>query len=94
MPLAEEYRAQSPEIWQRHRCPRARAVTSEPCMTSECSMRRLNLNKAFTLIEPGPVRLVTTCDGRKSNVMTIFLDHGPRFGSSLSPQVHGITHLH
>ena len=34
-------------------------------------MRRLKLSRAFTLIEPGPVVLVTTHDGRKSNVMTI-----------------------
>lgn len=34
-------------------------------------MRTLPLGKAFTLIEPGPVVLVTTNDGRKDNVMTI-----------------------
>ena len=34
-------------------------------------MRQLKLSRAFTLIEPGPVVLVTTHDGRKSNVMTI-----------------------
>jgi flavin reductase (DIM6/NTAB) family NADH-FMN oxidoreductase RutF len=34
-------------------------------------MRRLKLNRAFTLIEPGPVVLVTTHDGRRNNVMTI-----------------------
>lgn len=34
-------------------------------------MRPLNLNRAFTLLEPGPVVLVTTHDGGKSNVMTI-----------------------
>lgn len=34
-------------------------------------MRQLNLNKAFTLIEPGPVVLVTTNDGQKNNIMTI-----------------------
>jgi len=34
-------------------------------------MRTLPLNKAFTLLEPGPVVLVTTHDGKKSNVMTI-----------------------
>jgi flavin reductase (DIM6/NTAB) family NADH-FMN oxidoreductase RutF len=34
-------------------------------------MRRLKLNRAFTLIEPGPVVLVTTHDGGKNNVMTI-----------------------
>ncbi|WP_417675061.1 flavin reductase family protein [Roseibium sp.] len=31
----------------------------------------LDLNRAFTLIEPGPVVLVTTHDGRKDNIMTI-----------------------
>ena len=34
-------------------------------------MRRLALRRAFTLIEPGPVVLVTTHDGTKYNVMTI-----------------------
>lgn len=34
-------------------------------------MRRLKLSKAFTLIEPGPVVLVTTNDGARNNVMTI-----------------------
>jgi flavin reductase (DIM6/NTAB) family NADH-FMN oxidoreductase RutF len=34
-------------------------------------MRKLKLNRAFTLIEPGPVVLVTTHDGRRNNVMTI-----------------------
>jgi flavin reductase (DIM6/NTAB) family NADH-FMN oxidoreductase RutF len=34
-------------------------------------MRPLRLSKAFTLIEPGPVVLVTTHDGKKNNVMTI-----------------------
>jgi flavin reductase (DIM6/NTAB) family NADH-FMN oxidoreductase RutF len=34
-------------------------------------MRELKLSKAFTLIEPGPVVLVTTNDGRKDNIMTI-----------------------
>ena len=34
-------------------------------------MDTLPINKAFTLIEPGPVVLVTTHDGRKDNVMTI-----------------------
>ena len=34
-------------------------------------MRELELNKAFTLIEPGPVVLVTTHDGKKDNIMTI-----------------------
>ena len=34
-------------------------------------MRQLELNKAFTLIEPGPVILVTTHDENKDNIMTI-----------------------
>lgn len=34
-------------------------------------MRSLKLSKAFTLIEPGPVVLVATFDGKKNNVMTI-----------------------
>jgi flavin reductase (DIM6/NTAB) family NADH-FMN oxidoreductase RutF len=46
-------------------------------------MRKLKLSKAFTLIEPGPVVLVTTHDGEKSNIMTIswtmVLDFTPLF---------------
>ncbi|EHD21848.1 MULTISPECIES: flavin reductase family protein [Brenneria] len=34
-------------------------------------MQSLPIGKAFTLLEPGPVVLVTTNDGRKDNVMTI-----------------------
>jgi flavin reductase (DIM6/NTAB) family NADH-FMN oxidoreductase RutF len=46
-------------------------------------MRRLKLDRAFTLMEPGPVVLVTTRDGSKNNVMTIswtmVLDFTPVF---------------
>ena len=34
-------------------------------------MRELGLSRIFTLIEPGPVVLVTTRDGNKNNIMTI-----------------------
>jgi len=34
-------------------------------------MEKIELSKAFTLIEPGPVVLVTTNNGEKNNVMTI-----------------------
>ena len=34
-------------------------------------MRKLKLSKAFTLMESGPVVLVTTHDGRKNNIMTL-----------------------
>jgi Conserved protein/domain typically associated with flavoprotein oxygenases, DIM6/NTAB family len=46
-------------------------------------MRPLKLSRAFTLMEPGPVVLVTTEDGVKNNVMTIswtmVLDFTPVF---------------
>ncbi len=46
-------------------------------------MKKMNLAKAFTLIEPGPVVLVTTNDGQKNNIMTIswtmVLDFTPKF---------------
>ena len=46
-------------------------------------MRPMKLSKAFTLLEPGPVVLVTTSDGRKHNVMTIswtmVVDFTPQF---------------
>lgn len=34
-------------------------------------MRDLGISRIFTLIEPGPVVLVTTRDGNKNNIMTI-----------------------
>jgi flavin reductase (DIM6/NTAB) family NADH-FMN oxidoreductase RutF len=46
-------------------------------------MRQLKLSRAFTLIEPGPVVVVTTHDGRKNNAMTLswtmVLDFTPLF---------------
>jgi flavin reductase (DIM6/NTAB) family NADH-FMN oxidoreductase RutF len=46
-------------------------------------MRTIELSKSFTLLEPGPVVLVTTNDGKKANVMTIswtmVVDFTPRF---------------
>ena len=46
-------------------------------------MRRWNLSKAFTLIEPGPVVLVTTRQRENDNIMTIswtmVLDFTPAF---------------
>ncbi len=34
-------------------------------------MRQMKLSRAFTLLEPGPVVLVTTHDGKKNNIMTL-----------------------
>ena len=46
-------------------------------------MRQLKLSKAFTLMESGPVILVTTHNGNKNNIMTIswtmVLDFTPAF---------------
>ncbi len=46
-------------------------------------MKTMPISKAFTLIEPGPVVLITTNDGEKNNIMTIswtmVMDFSPRF---------------
>jgi flavin reductase (DIM6/NTAB) family NADH-FMN oxidoreductase RutF len=46
-------------------------------------VRKLKLGKAFTLMEPGPVVLITTHDAKKNNIMTIswtmVLDFTPAF---------------
>jgi flavin reductase (DIM6/NTAB) family NADH-FMN oxidoreductase RutF len=52
-------------------------------------MKTLPLAKAFMLLEPGPVILVTTADGGKPNVMTIswhtVMDFTPRFALVTGP---------
>lgn len=52
-------------------------------------MRKMNMNKAFTLIEPGPVVLVTTHDGKHNNIMTIswtmVVDFTPEFAITTGP---------
>lgn len=46
-------------------------------------MQKMKLSRAFTLIEPGPVVLITTFDGGKNNIMTIswtmVVDFAPKF---------------
>ena len=60
-------------------------------------MEDLQLSKAFTLIEPGPVVLVTTNDGRKDNVMTItwtmVMDFSPTFAITTGPWNHSYAAL-
>lgn len=60
-------------------------------------MRRLALNKAFTLIEPGPVVLVSTFDGRRSNLMTLswtmVVDFTPRFAITTGEWNHSYAAL-
>jgi flavin reductase (DIM6/NTAB) family NADH-FMN oxidoreductase RutF len=52
-------------------------------------MRRMKLSRAFTLIEPGPVVLVTTHDGRRPNIMTLswtmVVDFTPQFAFTTGP---------
>ncbi len=52
-------------------------------------MKELNLQKVFTLIEPGPVIMITTAYKGKYNVMTIswhmVMDFTPRFALSTGP---------
>lgn len=60
-------------------------------------MQPFPLNRAFTLLEPGPVVLVTTHDGSRNNVMTLswsmVLDFTPRFALATGPWNHSFTAL-
>jgi flavin reductase (DIM6/NTAB) family NADH-FMN oxidoreductase RutF len=60
-------------------------------------MNKLNLSQAFTLIEPGPVVLVTTNDGKKNNIMTIswtmVLDFTPVFAITTGEWNHSFAAL-
>jgi flavin reductase (DIM6/NTAB) family NADH-FMN oxidoreductase RutF len=60
-------------------------------------MRELKLSKAFTLMESGPVVLVTTHDGRKANVMTIswtmVMDFTPVFAITTGEWNHSFAAL-
>ena len=60
-------------------------------------MRPMKLSKAFTLIEPGPVVLVTTSDGGKNNVMTIswtmVVDFTPQFALTTGAWNHSFKAL-
>lgn len=52
-------------------------------------MNPMPIGKAFTLMESGPVVLVTTCDGRQNNIMTIswtmVVDFTPVFALTTGP---------
>ena len=60
-------------------------------------MRQLKLSKAFTLMEPGPVVLVTTHDGKTNNIMTIswtmVLDFTPVFAITTGEWNHSFAAL-
>jgi flavin reductase (DIM6/NTAB) family NADH-FMN oxidoreductase RutF len=52
-------------------------------------METMQISKAFTLIEPGPVVFVTTNEGKKNNIMTIswtmVVDFTPEFAITTGP---------
>jgi len=60
-------------------------------------MQPLDLSRAFTLIEPGPVVLVSTWDGRRANLMTIswtmVLDFTPVFAITTGAWNHSFAAL-
>lgn len=60
-------------------------------------MKKLPLEKAFTLIEPGPVIMLTTFDGKKNNVMTLswtmVMDFTPQFAILTGPWNHSCKAL-
>lgn len=60
-------------------------------------MQRFDLSKTFTLLEPGPVVLVSTHDGHKPNLMTIswtmVMDFTPRFAMTTGPWNHSYAAL-
>jgi flavin reductase (DIM6/NTAB) family NADH-FMN oxidoreductase RutF len=60
-------------------------------------MRQMALGKAFTLLEPGPVVLVTTHDGKKNNIMTIswtmVVDFTPLFAITTGAWNHSFAAL-
>jgi flavin reductase (DIM6/NTAB) family NADH-FMN oxidoreductase RutF len=60
-------------------------------------MKKFPLKKAFTFIEPGPVVMITTFDGKKNNIMTIswnmVLDFTPQFAILTGPWNHSYKAL-
>lgn len=60
-------------------------------------MEKMQINKAFTLMESGPVVLVTTNDGKNNNIMTIswtmVVDFTPMFALTTGPWNHSFAAL-
>jgi len=60
-------------------------------------MTRMHISNAFTLVESGPVVLVTTSDGEKNNIMTIswtmVVDFTPLFAITTGPWNHSYAAL-
>jgi flavin reductase (DIM6/NTAB) family NADH-FMN oxidoreductase RutF len=64
-------------------------TTYPEIFTKRSNMKEMQISKAFTLMESGPVILVTTSDGKKNNVMTIswtmVMDFTPVFAITTGP---------
>ncbi len=60
-------------------------------------MKKMHISKAFTLIESGPVVLITTNDGKKNNIMTIswtmLVDFSPVFAMTTGSWNYSFTAL-
>lgn len=60
-------------------------------------LKKMPLSQAFTLMEPGPVVLVTTRDGEKNNIMalswTMVVDFTPQFALTTGPWNHSYAAL-
>jgi flavin reductase (DIM6/NTAB) family NADH-FMN oxidoreductase RutF len=64
-------------------------MTYPKIFTKRSNMKEMQLSRAFTLMESGPVVLVTTSDGKKNNIMTIswtmVMDFTPIFAITTGP---------
>jgi flavin reductase (DIM6/NTAB) family NADH-FMN oxidoreductase RutF len=64
-------------------------MTYPKIFTKRNNMKEMQLSRAFTLMESGPVVLVTTSDGKKNNIMTIswtmVMDFTPIFAITTGP---------
>ena len=64
-------------------------MTYPKIFTKRSNMKEMQISKAFTLMESGPVVLVTTSDGKKNNIMTIswtmVMDFTPIFAITTGP---------
>jgi flavin reductase (DIM6/NTAB) family NADH-FMN oxidoreductase RutF len=64
-------------------------MTYPKIFTKRSNMKEMQISKAFTLMESGPVVLVTTSDGKKHNIMTIswtmVMDFTPIFAITTGP---------
>lgn len=81
-------------------------ITGQICHANICqanhikavmAMKKMQLSKAFTLMESGPVVLVTTNDGNRNNIMTIswtmVVDFTPLFAITTGPWNHSYAAL-